>query len=155
MSDFLGYCAKSEGIVRPLMPRKNCEKKRKSFLEFRESMERQVIFESVRVKSSVFFGKFFEQIQAFLDFLKIPIKFGDASDLKKRKEFDIKNTEDTKTNSNACFYFLCIFFEDDKNNVRSVFVFCFRQREREKCRKQKTHVDEKDCVKIEEKENFS
>jgi hypothetical protein len=50
-------------------------------------------------------------------------------------------------------FFLCIF-EDDKNNVRSVFVFCFRQREREKCCKQKTHVDEKDCVKIEE-ENFS
>jgi hypothetical protein len=48
--------------------------------------------------------------------------------------------------------FLFVFFEDDKNNVRSVFVFCFRQREREKCCKQKTHVDEKDCVKIEEKE---
>jgi hypothetical protein len=52
-------------------------------------------------------------------------------------------------------FFLFVFFEDDKNNMRSVFVFCFRLREREKCRKQKTHVDEKDFVKIEEEENFS
>jgi hypothetical protein len=63
--------------------------KKKGFVEFGEMMERQVIFESDRVKSSpsflCFSGRIFEQIQAFLDFLKIPIKFGDASDLKKKR----------------------------------------------------------------------
>jgi hypothetical protein len=59
--------------------------KKELFLELWEMMERQVIWIGSSEEFRCFFGKFFEQIQAFLDFLKTPIKFGDASDLKKEK----------------------------------------------------------------------
>ncbi len=70
----------------------------------------------------MFFRQFFEQIQAFLDFLKIPIKFGDASDLKKEKNLISKIQKTLKQIWTRVFIFF-VFFEDDKNNVRSVFVF--------------------------------